>query len=111
MLAFQTLASNPEAVFILQTASILLLFYGLPSWLLYRVRAASWVSLIGAVLFVASSLSIRHGSLLGLFPLHTKVLAYTEKLAVINAAATIVYIALVFAAAGYFRTFPVNESA
>ncbi len=94
--------ANPEAVFALETAAVVILFYSLPSWLLFRARAASWLSGVGTLLLLISGLGLMmNGVRSGAVRFSPSGLSYVEKLGCFIGLATVLFAALLIAAAIY----------
>lgn len=93
---------HPHTVFALEAAAVVILFYSLPSWLLFRARAASWLSGVGTLLFLFSGLGLMaNGVRSGAVRFSSSGLSYLEKVSCLLGLATALFAILLIAAATY----------
>ncbi len=95
---------QPATVFVCETAAVVILFYSLPSWLIFRVRSASWLSGVGALLLLLSGVGLTVSSLrssAGRFSLHG--LDTLERVACFLGLATVVFAILLAVAAACLK--------
>lgn len=93
---------HPHTVFALEAAAVVILFYSLPSWLLFRERSASWLSGVGALLFLLSGFGLLvNGVRLGAVRLSASGLSYLGKISCFLGLATILFAVLLVVAATY----------
>ena len=93
---------HPLTVFALEAAAVVILFYSLPSWLLFRGRSASLLSGVGTLLFLLSGLGLLvNGVRSGSGNLSVSGLSYLDKISRFLGLATVLFALLLIAAATY----------